>query len=219
MLTLAACGSSATAPSSASNGGASLPAAGEIFGHVTDNFTSKDLAGVQVTVISAANSGKSATTDSTGSFRLTGLDLSGTTTLRGTLSGYDPLTLSVTGSSQNIVNMKLTPSANTFITDSVTETIAATDAPCAGASGACKGYQIITHAQGAWDATLTWVDPAATLSLELWQNSTRVQSGTVTGTRTVRLQATLPAGTYEIRVRYASGTASTSFTLSGTRPS
>ena len=216
ILTLAACGSSPTAPDSASS---ALPAAGEIVGHITDSYTGKDLGGVVVTVTSATNSGKTATTDSTGSFRLTGLDLSGTTIVRATLSGYDPVTGSVSGTAANVLNLKLTPSTGAVTTESTTETIAPNGSACSGATGACKGYAVVSHAQGAWDVTLTWVDPGVTLGLELWQNNARLQSGIASGTRTLRLQATLPAGTYEVRVRYQTGTATTSFTLSGTRPS
>ena len=216
-----ACGGSPTSPDSSTSSSSTVtpPASGELIGHITDTYTSKDLAGVLVTVISAANSGKTATTDSSGTFRLSGMDLSGTTTVRATFTGYDPFTVSVTGTSQNIVNMKLTPSTTSVVTDSVTETIAPTDAACTGGTGACKSYQIVTHAQGAWDATLTWVDPSVTLSLELWQNNVRVQPGTSSAARTVRLQANLAAGAWELRVKYTTGAASTSFTLSGTRPS
>ena len=215
-----ACGgsSSSAGDSPTSPSGPALPAAGELKGHATDAITGKDLPGVAVSVTAGANVGKTAVTDSTGSFTLSGMDLSGSTTVKGTLAGYQDLSVVVTGTSQNVANLRMTPTGST-ITDSTTDTLAPTDPPCAGSTGPCKAYSVTTHLQGSFDVTLTWTDPGVVLALELWRSGGKVADGVASGAQQLRLQTAQPAAAYEVRVRMVSGTKQTSYTVSGSRPS
>ena len=100
-----ACGGGSGSPAAPSS--PTGPSTSSLSGQVTDSVTSNAIPGAVVSIADGPNAGRSATTDASGNYNLTGLQRSGFT-VNVTAAGYTPTSRGVTLTSDQTVSFRLT---------------------------------------------------------------------------------------------------------------
>jgi len=141
--------------------------------------TARRVSGVLVT----ASSGVSATTNSDGTFTLSGVS-TGSQTLSFARPEFETRSMNITVSNSDVggVQVNLSPTPRIVDTGAIDARIGPDDPSCLGTSRPCDVYPVGAHHDGRVEVHLTWLDDDTELDLEVRCNDAVVAESTRKGT-------------------------------------